>query len=259
MTPAPQHLLSVSRSVSQASPLLVSPTRQRIVFCDFDGTITQQDTFIDVANRLVPDVWGPLQEQMYAFDITLHEAVSRMVAAIESRHYPDIVAGAKTYPLREGFGEFVSFLQDQTIPLVVVSGGLQDVVASALEQYRPGIEAIHAAQIDDSGSHLRIHCEFESETEIVAKARVMDCYVPDGGQAHTHLDAVLIGDSLTDLELALQVPLVFARDRLAQYLRERDRAYIPWETFADVQAYLSQRWAVESTEQGEFKSVEISS
>ncbi len=49
-----------------------SPTQQRIVFCDFDGTITQQDTFIDVANQLVPEVWGPLQEQMYAFEITLH-------------------------------------------------------------------------------------------------------------------------------------------------------------------------------------------
>ncbi len=163
-----------------------------------------------------------------------------MVAAIESKHYPGIVAGAKSYPLRSGFGDFVRFLKSETIPLVVVSGGLQDVVQSALEDHRSGITNIHAAQIDDSAEHLRIHCQYESETEIVAKAKVMAEYVPENGS----LDAVLIGDSLTDLELALQVPLVFARDRLAQYLRERDRAYIPWNDFSDVQAYLAQRWAL---------------
>lgn len=226
---------------SQPVQSLVQAPRQRIVFCDFDGTITQQDTFIDVANRLVPEVWGPLQEQMFAFEMTLHEAVSRMVAAIASQHYPGIIAGAKSYPLRPGFGEFVRFLKGEAIPLVVVSGGLQDVVESALEEHRSGITNIHAAQIDDSAEHLRIHCEFESQTEIVAKAKVMEQYIPENGT----LDAVLIGDSLTDLELALQVPLVFARDRLAQYLRERDRAYIPWEDFSDVQAYLAQRWALQ--------------
>jgi len=234
------------------TPVLTSPSArftanpvqgpaQRIVFCDFDGTITQKDTFIDVANRLVPEVWGPLQAQLYASEITLHEAVSQMVAAIGSEHYPSIVAGAKSYALRPGFGEFVRFLKGEAIPLVVVSGGLQDVVESALEAHRGGITNIHAAQIDDSADYLRIHCEYESKTEIVAKAKVMQQYVPEGGA----LDAVLIGDSLTDFELALQVPLVFARDRLAQYLRERDRAYIPWEDFSDVQAYLAQRWALQ--------------
>ena len=204
----------------------------------FDGTITQQDTFIDVANRLVPEVWGPLEEKLYCFEVTLHEAVSEMVAAIESRHYADIVAGAKQYPLRDGFGDFVGALQAASIPLVVVSGGLQDVVESALEPYHGGIAAIHAAKIDDSGRYLRIYSEFESATEMVAKAQVMERY----RSAAQALDAVLIGDSVTDFELAMQVPLVFARDRLAAYLRDRDRAYIPWDTFADVQAYLSQRW-----------------
>lgn len=210
----------------------------RIVFCDFDGTITQQDTFVDTANRLVPEVWGPLQAQMYAFEITLHEAVSRMVSAIPAHHYPGIVAAAKTYPLRPGFGEFVQFLQGEAIPLVVVSGGLQDVVESALEDYRAGIARIQGAQVDARGDYLRVHCAYESATEMVAKARVMAEYAPAGES----LDAVLIGDSLTDLEIALQVPLVFARDRLAQYLQERGRAYIPWNDFGDVQAYLAQRW-----------------
>jgi 2-hydroxy-3-keto-5-methylthiopentenyl-1-phosphate phosphatase len=213
---------------------------QPIVFCDFDGTITQEDTFVAVANQLVPEVWGPLQAQLYAFEITLHEAVSRMVAAIPARHYPAIVAAAKCYGLRSGFGEFVQFLQGVAVPLVVVSGGLQDVVEAALEDYRPGIKGIHAAQIDSSGEFLRIHSAYESASEMVAKARVMADYVPPGGS----LEAVLIGDSITDLELALQVPLVFARDRLAQYLRERDRPYVPWQDFGDVQAYLSEGWVL---------------
>ncbi|NJN32497.1 MAG: hypothetical protein HC824_20285 [Synechococcales cyanobacterium RM1_1_8] len=31
---------------------------------------------------------------------------------------------------------------------------------------------------------------------------------------------------------------------MSQYLRERDRAYVPWEDFGDVQAFLARRWGL---------------
>jgi 2-hydroxy-3-keto-5-methylthiopentenyl-1-phosphate phosphatase len=52
-------------------------------------------------------------------------------------------------------------------------------------------------------------------------------------------EQIAIGDSLTDLNMALQAPLVFARDRLALYLDEQQKSYIPWNDFFDVRDHLA--------------------
>jgi 2-hydroxy-3-keto-5-methylthiopentenyl-1-phosphate phosphatase len=56
-------------------------------------------------------------------------------------------------------------------------------------------------------------------------------------------EKVAIGDSVTDLNMALSSPLVFARDRLAQYLDHQQKSYIFWNDFFEVRDYLAQRWS----------------
>jgi 2-hydroxy-3-keto-5-methylthiopentenyl-1-phosphate phosphatase len=42
--------------------------------------------------------------------------------------------------------------------------------------------------------------------------------------------------------MALHASVVFARDRLSQYLDERQKPYLPWNDFFDVRQQLSQLW-----------------
>ena len=44
--------------------------------------------------------------------------------------------------------------------------------------------------------------------------------------------------------MALTAPIVFARDRLAKYLDEQGKIYIPWQDFFDIRDYLAQYWQV---------------
>ena len=87
------------------------------------------------------------------------------------------------------------------------------------------IHAIYAIDVDTSSSYLRVLSSYEGETELVDKVKVMELYPAD---------AIAIGDSVTDLNMASSAPIVFARDRLAQYLDERNKQYIPWNNFFDV-------------------------
>jgi 2-hydroxy-3-keto-5-methylthiopentenyl-1-phosphate phosphatase len=57
--------------------------------------------------------------------------------------------------------------------------------------------------------------------------------------------AIAIGDSITDLNMALHAPIVFARDRLALYLDESEKSYIPWQDFHDIRTYLERAWTEE--------------
>jgi 2-hydroxy-3-keto-5-methylthiopentenyl-1-phosphate phosphatase len=58
-------------------------------------------------------------------------------------------------------------------------------------------------------------------------------------QQYPATKTIAIGDSVTDINMALQADLVFARDRLVEYLETEGKAYLPWQDFRDVRDYLT--------------------
>ncbi|ANV85471.1 2-hydroxy-3-keto-5-methylthiopentenyl-1-phosphate phosphatase [Picosynechococcus sp. PCC 7003] len=210
---------------------------QTIVFCDFDGTITTVDTFGDALGKYAPEVAADILPGLYDRKITLREGVRKILEAIPSEQFDAFVGEVDDKPVRQGFSDFLQFLGDRQVPIVVVSGGLVPMVERVLA--RPGtdgkplrdhIETVAAMNIDTLDPYFKIIAPFEGGTEMVEKVQVMGKY--------KYQKAIAIGDSLTDINMALKADLVFARDRLQQYLDAEGKSYVPWETFDDIRAYL---------------------
>jgi 2-hydroxy-3-keto-5-methylthiopentenyl-1-phosphate phosphatase len=207
---------------------------KRIIFCDFDGTITVSETFVAVLKHFAPQLSAQLIPEMYARRLTLREGVKQILESIPSSCYPEILEFTRKEPIRSGFTELLDFLEAEKVPLVVVSGGLRGMVEVVLGELVPRIHTIHAVDVDTKGEYLQVNSEFEGGTELVAKVQVMEKYPAD--------EKIAIGDSLTDLNMALTTPIVFARDRLAYYLEENQKPYIPWQDFLEVRDHLAQLW-----------------
>lgn len=207
---------------------------QRVVFCDFDGTITAVETFVAMFKQFAPEVTEQLLPQMYARQVTLRQGVRQILESIPSCCYPDILAFTRSQPTRPGFVALLDFLDQVQVPLVVVSGGLQGMVEVVLGELRQRVHAIHAITVNTTGEYLQIHSPAEDGSEMVAKVKIIETYGV--------IEAIAIGDSLTDLNMALHVPLVFARDRLAEYLDQHGATYIPWQDFFDVRDRLAELW-----------------
>ncbi|MEB3218448.1 MAG: HAD-IB family phosphatase [Nostocales cyanobacterium 94392] len=207
---------------------------KRIVFCDFDGTITAEETFVAVLKKFSPEVSQQLILQMYAQKLTLREGVKQILESIPSSRYPEILEFSRNKPIRAGFVEFLDFLQVYNVPLVIISGGLRGIIEVVLGDLIEQVWAIHAVDLDTSGEYLQVNSEFEQGDELVAKVKVMKKYPRD--------EKIAIGDSLTDLNMSLEVPMVFARDRLVKYLEEYSKQYIPWNDFIEIRDYLEDLW-----------------
>jgi 2-hydroxy-3-keto-5-methylthiopentenyl-1-phosphate phosphatase len=208
-----------------------------MVFCDFDGTITVEETFVGMLRQFSTTDYNQTERRLSQGKISLREAVRRQVESIPCVQYPQVLDYIRDKGLRTGFADLLDFLYFQGIPLVVVSGGLLESVRSRLAPYVQRIHAIHAAQIDCRGEYLKIVSDYESDTEVVAKTKVMAGY-----RCQT---SILIGDGITDLNPALSADLVFARDRLCRYLTERGKAFVRWEDFYDIINHLQKRWLFE--------------
>ncbi|MEW6612582.1 MAG: HAD-IB family phosphatase [Pseudomonadota bacterium] len=208
--------------------------RSYAVFCDFDGTITRDETFVAVLKHFAPETSARLLPEMYALRLSLREGVRRILESIPCERYPEILDFVRGAPLRVGFPEFLAFLGERQVPFVIISGGLLGIVRTILGPLAGQVAAIYAADVACGGATLQVLSPWEAGDELVSKPLVMARY--------PGVRPVCIGDSVTDLNMALRCPTVFARDRLAGYLTERGRAFHPFEDFHMVQDKLTELW-----------------
>lgn len=208
---------------------------QKIVFCDFDGTITVEETLVAMLSRFVPEKMTEFSLKLMEKKITLRQGVRQVVESVPSAKYPEAVDFIRDKAIRPGFGEFLEFLAGRRIPFVVISGGLMDSVKTRLAPFADLVHAIYAAEIDDSGKYLKVVSKFEEDDELVAKVRVMSLY--------RYEECAAVGDGATDRKMAINASLAFARNGLAHFLKKNGHEFIQWDDFFDIKNHLEKAWA----------------
>jgi 2-hydroxy-3-keto-5-methylthiopentenyl-1-phosphate phosphatase len=209
---------------------------KRIVFCDFDGTITVEETFVAMLGKFAPEKMREFTVKFAENKTTLREGVRKVVESIPSREYARMVEFIRDREIRRGFLEFLKFLRERNTPFVVISGGLLDSVRTRLAPFGDCIHAVYAAEVETDGEFLRVISPFEEGDALVSKVRVMSRYEYD--------ESAVIGDGATDHEMAMNSSIVFARDRLAEFMAKKEKRFVPWNDFFDIKNYLAQNWKI---------------
>ena len=198
-----------------------------IIFCDFDGTITTEETFVgsflQVSRQEDLVHWfGKLQNH----EITLRECTETLFSLVPSERYAKIEAYAETAQIREGFGDFLDAAAAHGCGVVVISGGIRTMQEKILAPYLSRITDFYSCDLDVSGPYMKFSSQYASEEENMSKEKIMALY--------TYRQAICIGDSITDIRMSQHADVVFARDGLKAYLEEQGKPYHPWETFYDI-------------------------
>ncbi len=208
---------------------------ERIVFCDFDGTITEKETLDRVFQKFAPVNWKPLKEKLIAGKITVREAVTLTINSIDASNYENILDYTMNFSIRPGFETLLDFLDSHNVPMVVLSGGIRGMVETRLGELKNRMHAIYAADVGTSGKYLQTNSAYKGETELVDKVRVMNFFDAK--------EKTAIGDGITDFNMARAADLVFARGGLARFLDQNDIPYISWSDFFDIRAHLENHFS----------------
>ncbi|MFR1112640.1 MAG: haloacid dehalogenase-like hydrolase [Blautia sp.] len=198
-----------------------------IVFIDFDGTITMEDTLVG-AIRLFsdPGEFQEYSEKLEKGEMTLSQVVRYAFDNAPSSLLPQMLEYIDKVEIRPGFSEFLDEMGRMHIPVVVISGGVRQFSERKLAPYRERFTQLHAVDLDVSGPKMKLISRYDDGNELLKKTDVMALY--DYGQS------IGVGDSFTDMNMAKAVDTVFARDILARYLDKLGKPYYPYETFYDV-------------------------
>lgn len=198
-----------------------------IVFCDFDGTVTNFETAEGLwALFLGKSAFEKKLAQLVADNHTTSYGIKELFGMIKSTEYPKVLEYLKTITIRPGFGEFLEFLKAREIPFVLVSGGIREMVDYALTPYRDLVEGVYCCDLSCKQEYFTISSAYDDGVDLLRKELVM--------QEYSYDQSIFLGDSFTDRNAGLSADIVFARDRLDSFLTEKEVAHYSFETFFDV-------------------------
>jgi 2-hydroxy-3-keto-5-methylthiopentenyl-1-phosphate phosphatase len=206
---------------------------KKAVFCDFDGTITSQETLSGMVSHMLPERWKEIVPEMLARRMTLREGVKTLVESIPVSRYDEVIDFVMAVPIRPGLEELLDFLDGRGVPFIVLSGGLRGMVEARLGPLVKRVHDIYAVDTDLGGEYIRVSSMFEGETELMDKPRVITQYDAER--------VIAIGDGYTDINMAQVADLVFARDTLAKVMEQQGKPFVPWSDFHDVRRELEKR------------------
>lgn len=223
---------------------MASADSKPIIFCDFDGTITEIDVIDLILSQLAHPSWREVEQEWVRGTIGSRECLERQMALVTASE-AELNALVDSVPIDPTFAAFYGSIRKRRIPFYIVSDGFESVIRRALGKAGLGGRLafrgrVFASALQWKGGrlearfpHVGAECRHGCATCKVAAMKKL------AGGAFK----VFIGDGLSDRFAAEAGDLVYAKGRLLAYCRDHELKARPFETFADVQADLESRLA----------------
>jgi len=211
-----------------------------VVFCDFDGTITQLDVTDQILSQLAHPSWREIESEWMRGLIGSRECLERQIALV-SAPPKELQAVIDSVPIDREFTAFCKFARHQRLPLYILSDGFDYVIRRVLKRagvdryFRSGINLFASAlRVDNRGlapsfPHTPEPCTHGCAT---CKAALIS-RLQEGRQP-----VIFVGDGMSDRFAVELADVVFAKRHLLAHCRETGIACHPFDTFRDVQAKL---------------------
>ncbi|MFB5265387.1 2-hydroxy-3-keto-5-methylthiopentenyl-1-phosphate phosphatase [Paenibacillus enshidis] len=216
----------------------MTAVKKPVIFCDFDGTITVSDNIVAIMKHFRPPGYEPILDDIIQQRISVREGVSAMFALLPSSRKEEIVQFVLGQAgIREGFGRFLDYLQEQGIEFYVTSGGMDFFIDPLLKPFGIPHDHIFCNGADFSRDHIEITwphpCDDQCSNMFdsgcgMCKTTVMRRFPADSYRR------ILIGDSLTDFEGAKIADFVYSRSILTDKCAELGVSHVPFATFDDI-------------------------
>ncbi len=205
------------------------------IYCDFDGTITQQDAVDYLLENLASPEWLDLEARWKEGEIGSRECLSKQIPLIKGgwNAVNNLIGEIKVDPF---FKSFSNYCNKKNISLYIVSEGLERVIETILEREEISVTEIwsNKLEINKTGDFtlgFPYPPESKNCTLGLCKCQIL------GNDSSKNLK-VVIGDGLNDICWAKNADLVFAKSKLLNHCNSNNIPCIPFNNFSKINSIL---------------------
>jgi 2-hydroxy-3-keto-5-methylthiopentenyl-1-phosphate phosphatase len=208
-----------------------------IIFCDFDGTITQLDVTDRILSELAHPSWREIEREWMLGLIGSRECLERQIAMIDAPT-EELNAAIDAVSVDSDFATFCKFARKKHWPVYILSDGFDYVIRRILK--RAGVEkhfrsgtTLFASTLHADGRRLTLSFPHSPEPCAHGCATCKPALINqlrDGRRP-----VVFVGDGMSDRFAVEVADVVFAKRQLLAHCRANGIACHPFEAFKDVQ------------------------
>ena len=212
-----------------------------VVCCDFDGTISIPDAVEHLLREFADPHWRTLDDSVWRGELTERQAMMEQVGLIKVDWPTARESLLRGVRIRDGFVEFTRFCAQRQLPVVILSSGLRILIDALLDGVGVHGLDVRAHEVDPLLTGWRL----EPYPGPRLKENCSHCKCVDVlGFKAAGRSVIYIGDGYTDLCPSAHADLLFATGSLARECARAGRAFIPFESFHDIERSLSSHLAL---------------
>ena len=204
------------------------------IFCDFDGTISINDTTDVILNQFALPEWEAIETQWKQGFIGSAECMQKQIGLIRTSKVK-LDSALDSQEIDPYFPSFIKFCEKQNLPVTVISDGVDYFIQRILARHSLSQLPIIANRFNImpqdtyslSSPYTNPECRFKTG---VCKCQQLALH---GGMS------IFVGDGRSDFCAATKADLVFAKTSLAIFCEQQNILYIPYQNFTDVQRELN--------------------
>ncbi len=213
-------------------------TQKIKIFCDFDGTITLYDTWVEMCEAFINDKekWARYVHQYTNGVIGNKEIFLKDCSLIENfdiGKYNNIIDNQR---LDAGFIKFYNFCLTNSIPFVILSEGMDYAISRILKNNGLDIP-FYSNRIICTDDESSFKLEFPYSDSDCKKCGISKRNILMNMTADDEI-SVYIGDGHSDIYVVNYADIVFAKKSLASYCWKNNITYSEYQTFGDIQKKL---------------------
>ncbi|GMM53354.1 putative phosphoric monoester hydrolase [Starmerella bacillaris] len=214
----------------------MSPVKA-ILFTDFDGTITKQDS-----NDFLTDNYGmgyekrrALNKQVISGEKTFREIFKEMMDSIKLPFKKCVDLVLENIELDPGFNDFYTWSLENNVPVIVLSSGMEPIIRALLTKLvgesAQSIKIVsNNVKLEDEGNSWEIVYHDDSDFGH-DKSSTIKKYLKPGRPI-----LLYAGDGISDVSAAKETDLLFAKkgQDLITYCKQQNIKYTEFETYASI-------------------------
>ena len=211
---------------------------QLLIACDFDGTITRQDTLVEILNRYGSPTWTSIQEKVVSGEVSIREGLRSEMGSVRAsraeleRLLADRVQVDPTFP------GFLRKMRLRGVPVVLVTGGFDLCVETVMAHSGLWPVPFLANRLLEAGTGWQVDFPYPSDTCATCGHCKGDPIRNWRAQGYT---TVFAGNGVTDRCAATAASLTFAKDELETWCLREAVPAVRFGNFDDIQKELQKR------------------
>ncbi len=201
------------------------------LLCDFDGTISVEDTTDTLLERFGKPGWEKLEADWRAGRIGSRECMAGQVALLDMSR-AELDAHLAERGIDPGFAAFVAYAKADSLPIEILSDGLDYAIHFILRHYEFDYLPVTANRLEEVGER-EWRLGFPNASPMCrAKSGTCKCTAATRVQGPRGR-VLMVGDGASDYCVAESADFVFAKGKLVDHCRAKNIPHAPIKDFAD--------------------------